>query len=61
MVQKSKTVGQLKSTPLQRFGRLQRRVALVAPEKAGRPKGVQRFHSYSDIDPWPPAKTQNQN
>ena len=44
-------LGQVKSPPLIRFGRNQRRAALVAVG-FGRPKGVQLFRTWSEVESW---------
>jgi len=44
-------VGAIKTTPLERFGRNQRRAAAVAP-KAGAKPGVLRFRTWEDFAAW---------
>lgn len=44
-------VGRLKASPLMRFGRNQRRAALVAPG-AGQKKGVVRFRTWDEVALW---------
>ncbi|MBL9218448.1 MAG: hypothetical protein JNG82_08170 [Opitutaceae bacterium] len=44
-------LGKTTGSTLERFGRNQRRAALVAP-KAGWPKGVQRFRDWREFESW---------
>lgn len=44
-------VGTIKASPLVRFGRNQRRAALVAP-RAGSPTGVARFRTWDEFASW---------
>ncbi len=44
-------VGKTTASPLVRFGRNQRRAALVAP-RAGWPKGVQKFRTWQELESW---------
>lgn len=44
-------VGTIKATPLERFGRNQRRAASVAP-KAGVKSGVLRFRTWEEFAAW---------
>ena len=44
-------VGRLKAPPLVRFGRVQRRVARLAPH-AGQPPGVFRFRTWEELALW---------
>jgi hypothetical protein len=44
-------VGTIKAAPLARFGRNQRRAALLAP-RAGKPAGVIRFRTWDEFASW---------
>lgn len=44
-------VGTIKATPMERFGRNQRRAALTAPPLTVKP-GVIRFRTWEDFDTW---------
>ncbi len=44
-------VGTIKATPMERFGRNQRRAALVAPA-AGTKSGVLRFRTWEEFNSW---------
>ncbi len=44
-------VGSVKATPMERFGRNQRRAALVAPPQARKP-GVLRFRTWEEANAW---------
>jgi len=49
-------VGRITASPLERFGRNQRRAAAVAPG-AGEPKGVRRFRTWEEFAQWQSRKT----
>lgn len=44
-------LGKLKDSPIIRFGRNQRRAALVAP-RSGEPFGIQRFRTWEEVEEW---------
>gem|GEM_PF-2123547 len=44
-------VGSIKATPMERFGRNQRRAALVAPPRRVKP-GVLRFRTWEELAAW---------
>lgn len=44
-------VGAIKATPMERFGRNQRRAAAVAPPRVTK-SGVMRFRTWEDFDLW---------
>lgn len=44
-------VGKIKATALVRFGRNQRRAAVVAP-RAGEPTGIYRFRTWDEFSLW---------
>lgn len=44
-------VGTIKATPMERFGRNQRRAAAVAP-RAGSKSGVLRFRTWEEFAAW---------
>ncbi|SDS45906.1 hypothetical protein [Opitutus sp. GAS368] len=44
-------VGTIKATPMERFGRNQRRAAAVAPQAGSKP-GVIRFRTWEDFAAW---------
>jgi len=50
-----RVVGTLKGTPIERFGRNQRRAALVAPP-TGQPPGVLRFRTWEEFAAWKTEK-----
>ena len=54
---KVREVGRIKASVLQRFGRNQRRAALVAPN-LGQPKGIRRFKTWEDVDACRKARIQ---
>ncbi len=45
-------VGKVRASPLERFGRNQRRAHLVAPSASGQCKGVVRFASWEEVEKW---------
>ncbi|WP_148101434.1 hypothetical protein [Geminisphaera colitermitum] len=49
-----KVIGQLRSTPWQRFDKLQRTLAKF-PRRNAHPKGVYRFASHEDANQWKAA------
>ncbi len=44
-------VGSIKATPMERFGRNQRRAAAVAPLRAVKPGGL-RFRTWEEANAW---------
>lgn len=44
-------VGTIKATPMERFGRNQRRAGLVAPPRVVK-AGVMRFRTWEEFDTW---------
>ena len=51
-------VGAINATPMERFGRNQRRAAVVAP-KAGAKPGVLRFRTWEEFAAWKEKNRRN--